>query len=298
MNQHTAIGVRRTNYACCALGYLHKYSQAARYGDTSCEKNRRLWILMLWGKSVMDRTPQDENEEDNNACVTYDFAKEVMAKLDCFCSSCGCDGVAYPPPPDSCAPSPWVEVIAGVDTGSQATIEAGPPAIGDTYYVITNDSPGITWVINDVVVWNGTGWDVTQNPYMGIVQRNDVSPPEMWTQYNGIPGMLWPPVTLTFTGTGTYDVQSTASQIALFSGRTALIQLFTGGGWITALQIPEADIAAPYSVDLSGFSFTEVGISYVAGDCIWPTTVGTIIPDNCTFPRAHACTSHSTSSHR
>ncbi len=295
MSRFVDIGVRRTNYACCALDYLSKYIKEQKYGKDGCDKYRRLWLYMLWAKSVADRTPQVEGQD---GCVDYEFAKKVFKKADCYCSSCGCpedgEGSSYPPPPGFCDPVVRYTAIAAVDTGSQATIEAGPPAVGDTYFVTTNDSAGITWAINQIVTWNGTGWNVVVNPNQSVVLAGG----EYWTTFDGVtPGLLYPPITMTFTGPGFYDIQTTAPQIAGFSGRTIIVQLLTGGGWQNALQIPEGDIVAPYAFDATGFSFTAVSALYVSGDCQWQAPIGIIIPSGCTFPRDHDCLDHNLADH-
>lgn len=296
MSQSIEIGIRRINYACCALDYLSKYLNRSKYGDKDCGKYRRLWLYMLWAKSVADRTPQDEND---SGCLTYEFAKQVFKKADCYCSSCGCpddgEGSTYPPPPGFCDPTVTYNVIDAVDTGDQATIEAGPPAIGDSYFVVTSNAPGITWAVNQVVTWNGTGWDTDINGYYQIVQT---SAGVYWTTLDGVtPGLLYPPITMTFTGPGFYDIQTTAPQISQYTGRTVIIQLLTTGGWQNALQLPEADITTPYAFDASGFSFTSVSAFYIYGDCSWQAPIGTIIPTNCIFPRDHDCNDHDTQDH-
>jgi len=46
----------RTLAACCSLSYLNKYRKSAMYGEDDCH-DKNLWILMLWAKGVMSRTP-------------------------------------------------------------------------------------------------------------------------------------------------------------------------------------------------------------------------------------------------
>lgn len=296
MSRFVDIGVRRVNYACCALDYLSRYVKEKKYGKDGCDKYRRLWLYMLWAKSVADRTPQVEGQD---GCVDYEFAKKVFKKADCYCSSCGCpedgEGSSYPPAPGFCDPVVTYNVINTVDTGDQAAIEAGPPSIGDSYFVVTSDSPGITWAVNEIVTWNGTGWDTITPAYYEIVQTDSNV---LWTTLDGTtPGPLFPPITMTFTGPGFYDIQTTAPQIAQYLGRTVIIQLLTTGGWQNALQVNETDIVPPYAFDASGFAFTQVSAFYVAGDCSWQAPVGTIIPTGCTFPRDHDCDDHDTSDH-
>lgn len=310
-----SVGQRRITYACCAMSYMDKYINNLKFGDKNCQTNRNLWLYMLWAKSVADRTPFFEDGDWNNdfnndfnvygfgQCVSHDFARQVFEKADCYCDQCGCppqDETIVYPPVDPCAITPAYTVISAVDTGSQASIQAGPPNVGDSYFVVTNNAPGISWVVNTVVTWGGSGW-VTVTPANGEVVNASGT---YWVTYNGItPGLLWPGVTFTWVGLpgGQYEIQSDAPQIAGFSGRQVQVQIFGPGGWIPVpgLQpfIPEVDIATPLLLDAQGLIFTEVSATYILGDCSWPGPVGTIEPPECTFPRDHSCSSHSTQSH-
>lgn len=294
------IGQRRINYICCAMGAMDKYINALKFGDKQCGNYRNIWLYLLWAKSVADRTPLST---EDNGCVSYDFARQVFEKADCYCDQCGCppqDETIVYPPVDPCAIIPAYTVISAVDTGSQASIQAGPPNVGDSYFVVTNNAPGISWVVNTVVTWGGSGW-VTVTPANGEVVNASGT---YWVTYNGTtPGLLLPGVTFTWVGLpgGQYEIQSDAPQIAGFSGRQVQVQIFGPGGWIPVpgLQpfIPEVDIATPLLLDAQGLIFTEVSATYILGDCSWPGPVGTIEPPECTFPRDHSCSSHSTQSH-
>jgi len=310
-----SIEARRINYACCALDYMFKYEQAQVYGDTSpCQdKNYRLALYMHWAKSVADRisidTPSDWNDDwnddwnpDNEAtsCITLAFAEAVFAKADCYCTSCGCGTEAetsvYPPPPDPCAPTITYTALAAVDVNDRVTIQAGPPAVGATYLVV-NDTGGSGWTINTLVEWNGTGWDVTNINNGDII---DVGGGELWTTLGwDLPGLLYPTVTLTWVGTQPeqYVLQCDYPQVALFTGRTAIVELFTPGGWVAVFQGPEANLAAPIPFDATGFTFTAVTVTYVQGDCSWTASTGNIEPPGCVFPGAHSCDSHAIDSH-
>lgn len=310
-----SIEARRINYACCALDYMFKYEQAQVYGDTSpCQdKNYRLALYMHWAKSVADRisidTPSDWNDDwnddwnpDNEAtsCITLAFAEAVFAKADCYCTSCGCgteaDTSVYPPPPDPCAPVITYSALAAVDVADRAAIQAGPPAVGATYLVV-NDTGGSGWTINTLVEWNGTGWDVTNINNGDII---DVGGGELWTTLGwDLPGLLYPTVTLTWVGTQPeqYVLQSDYPQVALFTGRTAIVELFTPGGWVAVFQGPEANLAAPIPFDATGFTFTAVTVTYVQGDCSWTATTGSVEPPGCIMPGAHDCAAHDVDSH-
>ncbi len=304
---------RRINYACCALDYMFKYEKAQVYGDTApCQdKNYRLALYMHWAKSIADRTPASENGDWNDdwnddwnvfgeGCVSRAFAEAVFAKADCYCTSCGCGTEAetsvYPPPPDPCAPTITYAALAAVDVNDRVAIQAGPPAVGDTYFVVT-DTGGSGWTVNTLVEWNGTGWDATAIANGDII---DVGGGELWTTLGwDLPGLLYPTVTLTWVGTQPeqYVLQSDYPQVALFTGRTAIVELLTPGGWVGVFQGPEADLAAPIPFDATGFSFTAVTVTYIDGDCSWTATTGNIEPPGCTFPRDHDCSDHDTSDH-
>jgi hypothetical protein len=302
-----SIEARRINYACCALDYMFKYEQAQVYGDTSpCQdKNYRLALYMHWAKSVADRisidAPSDWSNDwnddwntDNEAtsCITIAFAEAVFKKADCYCTSCGCgtesETSVYPPPPDPCAPTVTYGALAAVDVNDRVSIQAGPPAVGDTYFVVT-DTGGTGWTVNTLVEWNGTGWDVTAIANGDII---DVGGGELWTTLGwDLPGLLYPTVTLTWVGTQPeqYVLQSDYPQVALFTGRTAIVELLTPGGWVGVFQGPEADLAAPIPFDATGFSFTAVTVTYIDGDCSWTSTTGNIEPPGCVFPGDFSC---------
>ena len=296
-----AIGQRRITYACCAMSYMGKYIDSLKYGGDSCNKNKNLWLYMQWAKTVADRVPT--STEGDGGCVTWDFAKQVFAKADCFCDQCGCppqdETIVYPPPPDPCAIEPTYDVIAAVDVDQRLIIEAGGPVVGDKYFVVS-DSGGSGWTVNTIVTWNGSGWD-SFTPANGEVVNAGGT---YWVTYDSTtPGLLWPGVTFTWTGIpgGQYIIQSDDPQIASLSGRQVQLQIFGPGGWIPipGLQpsIPESDIASALSLDAQGLIFTQVSATYILGDCSWPGPIGTIEPPNCTFPRDHDCLSHSTQSH-
>lgn len=294
------IGQRRITYICCAMGAMDKYINALKYGDKQCGNYRNIWLYLLWAKSVADRTPLST---EDNGCVSYDFARQVFKKADCYCDQCGCppqdDTIVYPPPPDPCAITPTYTVIGAVDVDQRLIIEAGGPSIGDSYFVVS-DSGGFGWTVNTIVTWNGTGWDSFTPANGEVVDAGGT----FWVTYDSTtPGLLWPGVTFTWTGIagGQYIIQSDDPQIAGFSGRQVQLQIFGPGGWIPipGLQpfIPEADIASALPLDAQGLIFTQVSATYIFGDCSWPGPIGTIEPPNCTFPRDHDCLSHSTQSH-
>jgi hypothetical protein len=288
------IEIRRINYVCCAMSYMSKYLDGLKYGDASCSNNRNLWLYMLWAKSVADRTPLSTEDE---GCVSYETAEAVFEKADCLCSSCGCppeDGTSDFPPTDSCEPVIDFNVLAAVDVSQRVAIEAAGPIIGDRYIVV-NDTGGTGWVINTIVVWNGTGWTQT-SIVNGQIAQTAIG--DLWTTLDGIqPGLLYPTVTMTFFAPGQYIFQSDYPQVSQFAGRTAMVEILTPGGWVMLFQGPEAALASPQVYSMSGFSFTSVRVTYVLGDCSWTSENGNIEPPGCVFPGAHDCDAHDIDSH-
>jgi hypothetical protein len=283
-----SIEARAINYRCCSLDYMFRYEQGQVYGnDPACQdKNYRLALYMHWAGSVAQRALEVDS------CVDLAFAEAVFKKADCYCTSCGCgtesETSVYPPPPDPCAPTITYGALAAVDVNDRVSIQAGPPAVGDTYFVVT-DTGGTGWTVNTLVEWNGTGWDVTAIANGDII---DVGGGELWTTLGwDLPGLLYPTVTLTWVGTQPeqYVLQSDYPQVALFTGRTAIVELLTPGGWVGVFQGPEADLAAPIPFDATGFSFTAVTVTYIDGDCSWTATTGNIEPPGCVFPGDFSC---------
>ena len=283
-----SIEARAINYRCCSLDYMFRYEQGQVYGnDSACQdKNYRLALYMHWAGSVAQRALEVDS------CVDLAFAEAVFKKADCYCTSCGCgtesETSVYPPPPDPCAPTITYGALAAVDVNDRVSIQAGPPAVGDTYFVVT-DTGGTGWTVNTLVEWNGTGWDVTAIANGDII---DVGGGELWTTLGwNLPGLLYPTVTLTWVGTQPeqYVLQSDYPQVALFTGRTAIVELLTPGGWVGVFQGPEADLAAPIPFDATGFSFTAVTVTYIDGDCSWTATTGNIEPPGCVFPGDFSC---------
>lgn len=289
------IAARRTLYACCALSRLQAYLKAKKYGDASCaEKERCLWILMLWAKSVADRTPL--STEDFGKCVTQEFAEQVFDKADCYCDVCGCgpDSTPYPPV-DPCIRLSTYSAIAAVDVDEKTQIEIDGPVVGDAYYVVT-DSGG-TWGsgINSIQTWNGTGWDEVI-PAAG--EYTDIGG-TFWTVTSlGIPGLADPTVTATWVGPpDLYFLQSDYPIIAAASNRTATAQVFGMGGWVPIFVGPESDLASPFPFNITGYQMDNVAVTYVTPEGCAYSAGGGIVPDGCVFPGDHSCDSHNTESH-
>ena len=287
--------VHRTNLACCSLGALADMVKAQKYGDTKCaDASRNMWLWLLWAKSVADRTPI--TGEDFNKCLTPAFAEAVFKKADCFCDSCGCgpSSTTYPPV-DPCLRTATYTALAAVDVDQKTAIESGPPAVGDSYYIVT-DSGG-TWGsgINSIQTWNGTGWDEVI-PSAG--QYTDVAG-TLWTVTSLlIPGLADPTVTATWIGPpDLYFLQSDYPIIAAASTRQAIAQVFGMGGWVNIFVGPESDLASPFPFNITGYQMDNIAVVYTtAAGCAYPAGGG-IMPPGCVFPRDHSCTSHSTISH-
>lgn len=289
---------RRVNYACCSLTYLGKMVKAQRYGDVECAASeKKMWLYMLWAKSVMDRTPTGS---ETNKCVDIDLAEAVAKIADCFCTVCGPPPNNVPfPPVDPCAIDVALTVIAAVDVADRATIEGDGPSIGDAYLVVT-DTGGTEWTINTIQTWNGAGWDSTAVVDGEIIATEEIPDPAYWVTFGGSgePGLLFPTVTATWVGLpDLYVIQSDYPQTSSVLGRTAIIDVFGSGGWYGILNVPEADLVDPIPFNITGYDMTNLRVTYVLGDCSWKTGDGEIYPPGCTFPRDHSCLSHSTLSH-
>lgn len=278
---------RRNSYGCCSLSYLAEYIQARTYGDAACmEKNRRLWLFLLWAKGVADRTPL--STETFGKCVSNAFAQQVFAKADCYCDQCGC-------PAEDCVRIPSFEVIAAVAVSQRAAIESGPPDVGDSYFVVTGTTDGV-WTVGSVYVWNGTGWDGT------VVQSGQwvlVGGATFWRLgQGGVPGPADPPVTATYVDPpGYWTIQSDYPSIAQNSSRTAYVTAFGPGGWQIVWQGTEAELASPIPFPIVGYDMSNLGVIYVGnqfdgvGDCEY-TAGGSIQPPNCGNPHDHNCADH------
>jgi hypothetical protein len=282
-----SILAHRTNLACCALSALSDYVEARRFGDKECaDKARRLWLSLLWSKGIADRTPL--STETFGKCVDPLFAQQVFAKLDCFCDQCGC-------PAEDCVRIPSFEVIAAVTVAQRGAIQAGPPDVGDSYFVVSGTTDG-TWAVPRVETWNGTGWD-----FVTVVSGEWVlvGGTTFWRLgQGGVPGPADPPVTATFVGPPEiWTIQSDFPSIAQNSSRTAYVLAFGSGGWNIVWQGPESELATPIPFPIIGYEMTNLQVIYVGnqfdgvGDCEY-TAGGSIDPPGCFMPRDHDCSDH------
>ena len=289
------IASRRILYACCALSRLSAYLKAKKYGDTKCADNeKRLWIFMLWAKSIADNTPL--STEDFGKCVPAAFAEAVFRKADCYCDVCGCGPTTTPyPPVDPCIRLSTYSAIAAVDVDERVAIENLPPDVGDAYYIVT-DSGG-TWGsgVNWIQTWNGTGWDEVEVAAGEYVDIGGV----LWTVTTDlIPGLADPTVTVTWVGPpDLYFLQSDYPIIAEASTRTVTIQVFGVGGWVPIFIGLESIIADPFPFNITGYQMDNIAVLYTtSAGCSYPAG-GSIYPPDCGLPRDHDCADHDTSDH-
>lgn len=289
------ISVKRIVYACCSLSYLAATKKAQKYGDIKCaESERRLWLYMLWSKSIADRVAL--STESFNKCVTAEFAEAVFAKADCYCSSCGCPPANTPyPPVDPCIRVAQHTAIAAVDVADRATIEASDPPIGSTYYLVTDTGGSWGSGLNTLQTWLGGGtWSevtVAAGEYVDILGT-------LWTvTVLGVPGLADPTVTVTWVGPpDLYIIQSDYPIIAEASTRTATAEVFGVGGWVPIFLGPESQLADPVPFNITGYNMDNVMVTYTQGSCSY-TAGGEIEPPGCTFPRDHDCLDHDTLAH-
>lgn len=261
---------RITLWGCCSHSYLSAAVNSEIYGDTHCaEKNWRLGIYMFWAQGILCET---ETEAVPDGCYTIEYASEVAERADCYCRDCGCPG--------TCTVTPNYTVIDSVAVSQRAAIESLPPATGDQWYVVTGTTDGI-WSIDNVVRWNGSGWDLIPT-YSGQIVQTDAG--ILWTTDGSTPGLLYPSVTALLLGPDEgYQVISDYPQIAAISTRTAIIQVYVEVSenvfsWVTVLTVAESALASYYPFSLNGIAATEIQAIYVDGVCQNTSANGEIIP--------------------
>jgi hypothetical protein len=283
---------RRTSYACCALDYLDRHAQAHIYGDKKCaDTNWRLFIYLKLAQRTMCTA-------GDGGCTSLSVASAIADVADCLCDTCGCPDPDNPqgPYPPSCEIVPDYTVIAAVDAVLQLEIELAGPEVGDAYLVAWDTGGTGEWLVNTIVTWNGTGWDSVALLNGQIVVDEGGA---YWTTLGfNTPGLLYPGIDIVLiSAPSQYTVQSVAPQIALFSGRTVMVEGLTPSGWVVMYQGPEFNIAAPFPVNLNGISFTYVRASYIdANGCIGTQTGnGEVV--GCPEDRDHDCLDHDLQDH-
>lgn len=279
---------RATLYGCCSNNYLGIFVDNDIHGAVECaQKNYRIGMYMLWAEDIMCSTQTEDNPD---GCHSIEYASQVAQKADCYCKDCGC--------PDTCVVTPNYTVIATVSVSQRAAIEGIPPQVGDQWFVVTGTTDGI-WSINNVVRWNGSGWDLIPLLSGRIVMT---SAGVFWSSNGQTPGLLYPTVTAEFQSPGVYTIVSNYPSIASISDRTVIIQAFGEitpdvYGWTTILTVSEQAIATPYEFNFTGITLDAVRAIYVDGECQYVSDVGDIEPPGCVMPGAHECTSHEITSH-
>ena len=271
--------VRRTRYACCSISHLSAMVEANTFGDAACaEKERKLWLYLLWAKGIMDDTPV---EGEVGKCGDRAFAEIVAQSADCFCSPYGCvtEQITTYPPTDPCAIEIALTVIAGVPVSDRVTIEGDSPQVGDAYLVVLGPADS-EWSPNTIQTWNGTGWDQTA-VVTGEVIATEESPVQYWITPSGstTPGLLFPTLTITWDGfAGNYSLVSDYPQVNAVLGRIARVEILTEDGWITTTVGPESQLASPVVFDVYGFGLEDIRVQYTQGNCSWLSGGGTVDP--------------------
>lgn len=263
---------------------MSKYVSEIRFGDKSCEANKRLWLYMLWASGVADNTPFfedgdwsndfniDFNTYDPTRCGTHNFAMDVFAKADCVCTSCTGPGGSQPYNGDqSCNINVIDFVIDGVAVSARAAIEAAGPSIGDSYLVVSGISD-IVWSVGLIYTWNGTGWD-SQVPNVGsIIEAQTIPSPTYWLiPAAGQPGNLFPPLDVIWDPiTGTYIFTSEYPLVNTYMNRDVIIEVMSGNnGWVTIFVGQETALANPLTLNLGGLNPTQTRVVYYKDNCQW-----------------------------
>lgn len=284
----------KTRSGCCALSAYSESNTEASFGQTGCaNKAYRRGLWLTWAQGIFCGTVTAANED---GCYSKACASKVAKVVDCHCE-CPCP----PAEPDPCAVIVNYSVVAAVAVSDRATVEAIPPQLNDRWFVSSGTTDGV-WTLNEVVTWNGSGWDTLNLPSGQIVETDaDV----YWTTDGQTPGLLYPTVTATFQSPGVYDVVSDYPSIAAISDRTVIIQTFgiidTGQfqqvGWTTVLTVAEQVIAEPYPFNFTGITLDAIRAIYVDGQCQNTSENGNIEPPGCVFPGDHDCDDHQITSH-
>lgn len=268
----TEIAAFRITMSCCALDALDRYVEAMTYGDLECAKKERgTWLLLSWAAQVFMDV---QLEGETGGCTTRAYASKVYNKVKCFCD-CGCGGSTFPSVP--CGPVVADTVIAAVDVNQRPAIEAGPPAVGDSYLVVTNvDNLSDVWGTNSIQTWSGSAWTPVGVVNGEVTQATDTG--VFWVTYNSTtPGWLYPELLATLVGSaGEYEIVSQYPATSTFGGRTIAIRAIAGGQWVTVFTGPESAIA---TTAIYSFGGPAIGLEviYYEGDC--ETTAGSeVVP--------------------
>lgn len=229
------ISSRRLLYGCCFADHAHAWMMGQQFGRSCSEMDQRKALHSWWARDVMYRTPMS-TEGDTCKCVTHDFACHVRHGADVICMRCGCGCASSTTTGDPCAPVIAHTVLGVVDSFDLP----GAPAVGDQYLVWM--TAGV-FVPAYIATWNGGAWGST---LVGDGQVVQAPGPVLWTAYGGIAGMLYPTITVSYTGfAGQYNVVSNHPVVSLNGGRNIQIQATADGTtWVTVYTGAEADIAS------------------------------------------------------
>lgn len=231
------ISTRRTLYRCCYGELAYRYLTAVQYAkDAEClEDLMRRMLHVRWALSVVNRTPLSTEDADC-MCVSSETACVVIRGADTLCVSCGC-GCAVTT--GSSATDPCAVVITYTVLGVVDVFDLPPaPSVGDQYLVWQN---GGVYIPAYIALWDGASW---QSTLLTDGQVVSAPGPVLWTSYAGVAGMLYPTITVSYTGfAGQYNAVSDHPAIAASSGRNIQIEATSDGTtWSVVYTGAESDI--------------------------------------------------------
>lgn len=270
-----SINKRKAAYMVCYANATWSRHQAIMFGDVCDQKEQEAKMVTLgWAMSILcGYSP--EGECKGSRTITYEEVCCAIKIADPCCVKTACAEDQQPQP--SCDPAIDYTVIATVAVVDRTGIESGPPNEGDSYYVVSGDIPNV-WEKNQVVTWNGTGWDSVTLPNDSVVFATETS--SYWTVLDSAnPGMLFPSVIAELVGAGgLYSITSAYPTVSANAGRDAELRGMINGAWVTLFLGPESALATPSNYLLGSTQVSNLVVIYKSGACQWESSVSATPP--------------------
>ena len=264
-----SINKRKAAYMVCYANATWSRHQAIMFGNEAARlEHENKMITLAWAMNILcGYSP--EGECIGSRTVTYDEVCCAVKIADPCCVSNACSEDEVPQP--SCDPAIVNTVLSAVQVSDRATIEAGPPANGDSYYVVGGTVPNV-WSLNEIVTWNGSGWDAITPGDGDVIRVLDTN--TLWTVLDSTtPGMLYPPVVAELVGGGgLYSIVSAYPQISANAGRDVELKGLINGSWVTLYLGPESAMAIPSNYLFGSTQVTNLVVVYLSGACRWEST--------------------------